>query len=556
MESSSLALGKGLNILTGETGAGKSLLIGAIGLILGKRLDSSRIFNPDKKCVIEARFQNIPSEILEDLSTGDAFDIEADNEILIRREASANGKSRAFINDTPVTLEVLRETTGRLVDLHGQHENQQLLNPAFQLQLLDNFAGIRSEVAAFHQLFKEVGTVANTLEDLRSNEKEARQQLDYYQFQLQELEAAHLDPEADDNIEERLNLLQNAGDITDTLSRASQGLFEDDQSLYNKLAEITFSLQKPAEQSQEIQQVLEKLNEAEATLQDAAHELSAIGENIDLDPAMLAELEERSDLLNRLKMKFGVQNIAELQALEKEFAEKVLGYSSIEDQIQACENDLNKLKAKLIKEGLKIEKARQKASAHLGKAVDKLLDGLGIPDGKFQLAIHRTRASDGMLEIEGQNIRPGKRGFNQVAFEIRTNKGMEMGSLAKIASGGEISRVMLAIKAALAERAALPVLIFDEIDTGISGETANKVARVMQTLSEKYQLIAITHLPQIAGRGTTHFQISKAVLGKNTVSMVAKLSQEDRILALAKMLSGDPPSTSAVENARELLGDN
>lgn len=555
IEEQELLPGKGLNILTGETGAGKSLLLGAIGLILGKRVDHSRIFNPDQKCVVEATFSELPPQTTSELEEIEAFDMEG-NEILIRREISSSGKTRAFINDTPVAVAVLKSVAARLVDLHGQHENQQLLSPDNQLGLLDQYAGSTYLAFAFGKALSGVRRTRKTLTELREQEKTARQQLDYYRFQVDELDKAELDPAEEERLDEQIELFQNAEEVKAGLTFGSQALYNDEQSLYNRLSEVLHQLEKGARLNPGIKAVSDKLEEFRYGLQDAGFELDKINADIDHDPGFLQQMTERQDLYNRLKMKFSARDVEELISMREEFRTQLDAFESIEGRIGEQELDLAKQEKELIRIGLELESKRAAAIKGLEDNVNALLREVSLPNAEFRVELERNLNDEGPLDVEETRVKPLATGLNTAAFHIRTNKGMPMGPLAQIASGGEISRVMLAIKAAMAEKAELAVLIFDEIDTGISGETANKVGKVMQKLAAHYQLIAITHLPQIAGKGHSHFQIYKESDAEKTVSRVRKLEKDARILELAKMLSGEHPTASAIKNAKELISSN
>ncbi|MEM0998366.1 MAG: DNA repair protein RecN [Bacteroidota bacterium] len=542
----------GFNILTGETGAGKSLLLGAIGLILGRRVDYSYIFNPDQKCIVEATFRSIPPQILADLGQMEEFDIE-DAEIIVRREARANGKSRAFINDTPVSLSLLRDVTGRLVDLHGQHENQLLLSQEQQVRLLDEYAGVRDRVRDFGGLLRTEQALRKEIAQLEADEREARKQEDFVKFQFKELDEAQLDAEEEAQLEEELQTLENAEEIKESLGFATDGLYDAEESLYNRLSEIIARLQSPAQLNSAIREQYERLEEVRYAMEDAARELESTNDTIDLDPGALADMQARMDLLNRLKVKYTAADVADL-IRQRDALDAQLGhFGSLGDQIAARQRELAALRQQLLAQGLKIEKARLAAAKKLKKTIDKLLHAVALEGAEFAVEVRRLPDPQGALEIEGQPHKVTPTGLNHVDFRIRTNPGMPMGPLSQVASGGEVSRVMLAIKAALAEQAELSVLIFDEIDTGISGETAQRVGAVMQQLAERYQIIAITHLPQIAGKGARHFKIFKEVIAGKTVSRLRALEPENRILELARMLSGADPTPSAIENARELI---
>ena len=548
----SLKPGAGLNILTGETGAGKSLLVGALGLILGKRLDSSYIFNPLEKCIIEARFENIPPVLLDKLSESDDFDLNDDG-IILRREATSEGKSRAFVNDTPVNLPTLKETASLLVDLHGQHENQQLLSRDFQLDLLDAYAGQLENVRVFGRLAANCFSQQRIIRELHEKEQEAKQQLDYFQFQFEELNSARLDPMADASLAQELDLLQNGAEIKEVMAGALEGLFEGDDSVYAILSSIKAQLGRYKAINPAIHGLWQRIQAAAAEIQDCAGDIEKIAENIDLDPAQLKHLEARNDLLNKLMLKFSVQSVEELVTLKESFSEKVGEFKSVERKIIEAEKELKKQIQEIEKLGLEIEKERKSAGTELAKEINHLLAEVGLKGADFSVQIDRLEKAGGLLKIDGKEIQPGKKGFNSIEFLISTNPGMPGGPIAKIASGGEISRVMLAIKAALATKADLSVLIFDEIDTGISGETARKVAKVMYLLAKKYQLIAITHLPQIAGIGDQHFLLFKENIGGKTLSRIRQLSLNERIEEVAKMISGADPTDAAIKNARELI---
>ncbi len=552
IDETDILLGPGLNILTGETGAGKSLLLGAIGLILGKRLDYGMIFHPDKKCVVEAVFQDLPPGLVLELQKIDDFDWD-DQLLTIRREASADGKSRAFVNDTPVNLQVLKDITGLLVDLHGQHQNQMLLAPEFQIKLLDQYAGTTAEAREFGKMLGELSKIRKQIAECEREEASARQQQDYFKFLLEELTTAKLSVEEEANLGQELELLEHAGEIKEGLGFASSTLYDDEASAYSQLSAVIDRLERAAKINPHIAAQQQNIQEARILIQEAVRELIHLNEAIDLDPGTLTTLQERSDMLNRLKKKFNVEGIAALITLRDEYQAKVGHFDSLGDKIAALQKELAKAEKSLITFGKALEASRQKVAKTLNASVDDLLRQVGLENAKFEVVVARNVDAQGILSIDSERIQPNAGGLNTVDFRIRTNAGMPMGSLGQIASGGEISRVMLAIKAALAEKAELSVLIFDEIDTGISGEIANKVGKVMAQLAKRYQLIAITHLPQIAAKGNHHFKIYKTVEAGTTTSHVASLDEDGRIMELAHMLSGADPSESAIRNAKELI---
>jgi len=542
----------GLTILTGETGAGKSLLVGALGLIMGKRADSS-VFMHEEKCVIEATFGQLSLRIVQELETFEDFDLEGD-EVFIRREIRPNGKSRAFVNDTPVSLQVLRQVSALLLDLHGQHENAVLLSQEKQIDLLDAYAEAQGLVTQFAEQLRAAEKIRKQIADLRSQEANAQSQLEFYQFQVQELEAADVKAGEEEDLEAELNLLQNSEEIREALGGAVERLYQEDASLYSQLSEILEPLQKVKDVNAQVNEEVSRLVEVQETLKESAFAFQAMLDTVENDPERLAFIEERLAVYHRLKLKYKAKTGADLVAIYQEVKGKLDDFSSLEERIAELEKDYQRQQDGLRETGLQLEAARIAAKPVLEEKIGSLLAQVGFNKSRFEIAVERTIHAEGDLHIDGEALRPTAKGLNKVYFLIQTNPGLPIGPLAQIASGGEISRVMLAIKAALAEKSEFPVLIFDEIDTGISGEIANKVGIVMQQLARQFQILSITHLPQIAAKGHQHFQIRKQVNGERTSSTIQPLSQQERIHIIAQMLSGEQPTDSALRNAQELIG--
>lgn len=549
-----VAFPKGLNILTGETGAGKSLLVGALGLIMGKRADNSVIFYSEEKCVVEAEFGDLPEAILNKISKKDDFDMEG-GRLLIRREVRPNGKSRAFINDTPVSLQVLKEVSSHLLDLHGQHQNQSLLQADKQLELLDTYAQCEDRVKDFGDQLKNCQQLRKKIQELEGKEAQARQQLEYLQFQLTELGEANLQADEEEQLESEFNLLQNSEDIREALNFAVNELYEQDASIYSQLSEVLNTLDKVAQVSSSLNAECERLREGQESIKEASFSLQNMLDTVESDPERLAFIEERLALYHKLRLKYGAQSSAELVTIYEGLQAQLDDFNSLEDQISTLNLQYSSVKENLIHSGLAIEKSRLRAKKALEQKIISLLNQVGFKKARFEVAVERHIHPEGMLEIEGERLKPTNSGINKVFFLIQTNPGLPAGPLNQIASGGEISRVMLAIKAALADKSAFPVLLFDEIDAGISGEVANKVGIVMKKLAEKFQILTITHLPQMASKGDYHFQIYKHVRGGKTYSSIKILSWEDRIKEIAIMLSGDAPSEGAIRNAKELMNE-
>lgn len=551
---SEIRFGEGLNILTGETGAGKSLLLGALGLILGKRVDYSMLFNPDEKCIVEAEFTHLPKETRKQLDAFEDFDLEGES-IIIRREATAAGKSRAFVNDTPVSLQTLKEVTGMLVDLHGQHENQLLLSPVQQLHLLDQYGKGLADAEKFAGLLKNARSIREKMRKLQDAEREARKQEDYLRFQVEELDAAKPDPEEAAELDQRVMRLQNSEELREALGASTDGIYDGEDSIYSRLSGFRNLLRKVAGKDEAISNHLKTLEEAASLLQEVSRDFQHILDELDVDPEALQEAELRLDTYNRLKMKFSAASVEELIEIREGFRQKLNEIGSLEGELLDLEVALRKAEKETVECGLNLEKIRNAAIPGLEKAVNQLLADVGFQNAAFRAALSRNESAEGAFTLDGKRIAASPDGFNKLEFRIRTNKGVPEGNLSQTASGGEISRVMLAIKAALAGRADLAVLIFDEIDTGISGETARKVGQVMKQLGKNYQIIAITHLPQIAGMGNQHYHIYKEDEGDQTISRIRELSANERVEELARMISGAALTPSAIENARELLKD-
>lgn len=544
----------GLNILTGETGAGKSLLVGALGLIMGKRADSSAVFFPDTKCVVEATFGNFSRQLHKKLESYEDFDFE-DAQLIIRREISPNGKSRAFINDTPASLHLVKEISNMLVDLHGQHENQSLLLPDQQMAVLDAFVGNQKPLQKFSQKLAELKEVQAEIRLLGKKEKEARHQQDFLDFQLEELKEANLQAEEEEQLEQELNLLQNSAEIRDALSFTCETLYnKEEHSAHEQVSEVVAQLEKFSNVGEEYKKHVEQLIESREVIKETSFALQNMLDVVDSDPARLSFIEERLAVYHNLKLKYKLRTGAELVAHYKTLSEQSDEFASLEGRIAELRGQEIDRKAKVLALGLALEDSREKGRKPLEKQINDLLTEVGFKDAELMMKIERNYQESGELELEGQSLRTTSNGINKIAFMIRTNPGLPMGSLSQIASGGEISRVMLAIKSALADRLEFPVLIFDEIDTGISGEIANKVGRVMQKLAERFQIISITHLPQIASKGNEHFMILKEIEKGRTISSVRKLGLDERIYQLARMINGDDPSESAIKNALEMIG--
>jgi DNA repair protein RecN (Recombination protein N) len=539
IDSLELDLNKGLNIITGETGAGKSILLGALSLILGERADKNVLLDKEKKCVVEGIFSTQNKDI-KDFFTNEGLDYET--QLILRREVNAEGKSRSFINDTPVTLSQLKELSQLIVDIHSQHETLFLRRQKFQLSVVDAFAVNENDLQKYNVDFSEYKTIQSRLSVLEEAEKKSKADQDYFQFLFNELDEASLKADEQEKLEEELNTATHAEEIKSSLDAAYSGLTGDEDNLLNRISKIQSLIQSAAKHSTAINELSERLKSVAIELKDISNEADRLGAEVVSNPGRMEEIQLRLDEIYRLEQKHRISTVAELIIIKSELEEKLKGIASIDDEIESCRNLLLVKKNILTAAAKRISEKRKVAIPKVEKEITRLLAAVNLPHAV--LKIEQTIAEDEKFTSDG---------IDSIQFLFSANKGVPIRNIEKAASGGELSRLMLCIKAAVAKLVSLPVMIFDEIDTGISGETALNVAAVLKQLSRNHQLIAITHLPQIAGRGDQHYFVYKQVAGKKTSAHVKLLSPDERIVEIAKMLSGDKPSAGAVENAKELL---
>jgi DNA repair protein RecN (Recombination protein N) len=546
----------GLNLLTGETGAGKSLLVNAIGLILGRRADSSVLLDAGKKCVVEAEFSHVPVWVLDEVRADFAsaeVDLGDEPTVIVRREIAPGGKSRAFVNDTPVTLALLKTLAERMVDLHGQSEGIRLLEPRVQLDAIDRFAGCTEAAANFGRQWQALKALHAEIAQLRTQEAEAARQLDYFRHQLTELTEAQLEPGEDERIEQQLTRLEHTEQILLTLGRQVEVLSGDEAGLSASLRTLARELERLASLDSRVAEPAQRIEAARVEIEAIADTLRAFAEDTDLDPREQERIAQRHDTYSRLKLKFAVRTAEELIALRDDFEGKVASYAAAPERIAALEAQAKALEGELAQLALQLHEARSAAAAELQPRIAGLLAEVGLPTARVSIVVSLLSSAVGSLMVAGERVAPDVRGASAVQFLVSTNPGLPLGPLQQVASGGEVARVMLALKTALAEQLGLSALIFDEIDTGISGEVAMKVGRVLERLAQDRQLLVITHLPQIASRHGHHFFLFKQNTGGRTATHLTELANEARVIEIAKMLSSDPPGDSALDNARQLL---
>ena len=528
----------GFSVITGETGAGKSIILGAIGLLLGQRADSKTIKQGADKCIIEAHF---------DLSRYDMQpfftenDIEYDTEdCIIRRELTATGKSRAFVNDTPVQLAMLKELGERLVDIHSQHQNLLLNKQDFQLNVVDILANDSNELDAYRQIYSDYRKAGQELAKLREDIERNRQNADFLQFQYQELTAANLHEGELEELEQKSDTMTHSEDIKSALYTADNALQGEDTGVIRSLRSSISALSSISGVFPDAKELAERMDSAYIELKDISAEISSHLESIDFDPAELDKINNRLDKLYDLQKKYRAERIEDLIAIRDELHLKLNNIENSDEALEALQQKVETLRADVEKRAGILTKQRSKAASLIEKDMQKRLAALGMPNVRFSIAIDKEE--------------PGSSGQDKVSFLFSANTSTPLQPVSQVASGGEIARVMLSLKAMISGAVKLPTIIFDEIDTGVSGKMAEKMAEIMQEMgSHDRQVISITHLPQIAALGSTHYKVSKKETAQGTTTGMTMLTADERVREIAQMLSGSDVSEAAIQNARELL---
>jgi len=533
----SINFSSGLSIITGETGAGKSILLGALGLVLGNRADLSSLKDTSTKCIVEAKVA-ISKYSLQDFFISVDLDYEA--ETIIRREILPSGKSRAFVNDTPVTLNVLNELRSKLIDVHSQHQTMQLSDASFQFEILDALAKNTDRIASYKRGFIQLSSLKKELLSLETAQKEANKQYDYNLHLFTELEDANIKEDEQSGLEEKLEKLNNIEDIKLNLSESLELSIHEEIGLQNVLNTLEFKISKIASFSKEYQELADRITSIKIEMDDIASELETANENVDFNPNEVEEINDRLQLLYNLQKKHYVNSNQELLLVFVELSDKVRRVESAEGELNNKKEQILAISEKLDAVAEKISKARTSAIPKLTKQLEFLLTDLGMENARFSIkaTLTNTYFNNGKDHLE---------------FLFSANKGGNFGELKKVASGGELSRIMLSVKKVLSENTQLPTIIFDEIDTGVSGEVSNKIAAIMGQMGNNMQVIAITHLPQIAAKGGNHYKVYKEEINGVTTTNLKQLSTEERIKEIAEMLSGKDISDSAMIHAKELL---
>lgn len=537
IEKLNIDFSNGFSIITGETGAGKSILLGALGLVLGKRADLSSLKNKDEKCIVEANFTISKYNLIPFFESND---LDYEEETIIRREILPSGKSRAFINDSPVNLQQLQELSQYLIDVHSQHQTLELSEEEYQFKILDSIANNHDLLSEFQAILKLHRSAKTSLQTKKSNLSELVKEKDYNEFLYQELESASLKAGELEELEQQYQSLNNVEFIKENLETLLSIGSEEEFGILKNLKEFKTLLQKNASFSAEFQSISERANSILIEFDDIIKELNRESELVFNDPEKLDILNQKLQLIYNLQKKHNVLTVEELIEIQNNLENKVVSLSTLEDEIANLENTIENYELQMDGIASKISKSRSEAIPKLSEKLIAILNLLGMPNVRFKIEI----------ELTSTYYTNGK---DKLQFLFSANKGTDFGLLKKVASGGEMSRIMLAVKSILAQYSKLPTIIFDEIDTGVSGEIANKMGEIMRDMSKTMQVFAITHLPQIAAKGSNHYKVFKIVVGENTVSELKLLNSDERIIEIAEMLSGKDISDSALNHAKALL---
>lgn len=527
----------GLSIITGETGAGKSILLGALGLVMGNRADLAALKDTEKKCVIEAQF-SVEGYALQELF--EELDLDYEQETIIRREILPSGKSRAFVNDTPVTLSVLNALKTKLIDIHSQHQTMQLSDVSFQFSVIDALAKNQAKIASYKRGLRTYNKLRKELKVLQEETEKSKEQYEYNLHLFNELEEASLKEGEQEVLEEKLDKLNNIEEIKLNLSEALSISINEEIGIQTLLNSLESKLQKISSFSKQYEELANRVTSVKIELDDVVTELESANEEVEFNPNEIEELNDRLQLIYNLQKKHSVSTISELQEIHTSLSEKVAQVEDAGGIVAQKEAEIKDVAKKLDEVAKMITTSRNKVIPKLKKELEYLLSELGMPNARFAIEL---LSSEEYLSNGKDNLQ----------FLFSANKGGNFGELKKVASGGELSRIMLSIKKILSENIQLPTIIFDEIDTGVSGEVSNKIAKIMQDMSAHMQVITITHLPQIASKGVQHYKVFKGEEKGVTTSNLKLLSEDERIREIAEMLSGKDVSESALIHAKELL---
>lgn len=541
--------GQGLTVITGETGAGKSIIMGALGLILGQRADAKAVRSDATKCVIEATF-DISQYGLEGYFKQNDLEYDASNTI-IRREIYATGKSRAFVNDIPVQLQMLRELGSHLIDIHSQHQNLLLGQDTFQLSVVDALAHNQYELGQYRTVYNELIALRRRIKELKEEATRNAQEEDYIRYQFAQLDDANLSEGEQEELEQEQELLSHAEEIKMGLCEMHEGLDSEQESLIQTLKSLAHKASDLSRIYPDVAEIAERLESDYIDLKDIADDLEGKAEDVNFDPQRMEQVDDRLSQLYSLQKKHNVSTVEELIELRDQFFERMQHIDNSDEEIQELERQNKQLTSQATKCAAALTATRRRAAEELQKALLEKVSYLGMPNLRFEVAINPTgSAADGASKAK-VNFTPS--GADQVEFLFSANKNQPLRPAGEVASGGEISRLMLGIKSLVASARTLPTIIFDEIDTGVSGDIADRMGHVMKELSGHLQVITITHLPQVAGKGNQHFRVYKADTADSTITHIEQLIGEQRLNEVARMLSGSNITPEALANAKTLI---
>ena len=552
-----IEFGSGLNIITGETGAGKSIIIDALNLILGERATQDEVRSGAEKTIVEGVFTISGNKKVHRLL--ERAEIEAEEEIIVRREVSAKGQSRAFVNDTPVPVGQLKELGDYLVDLHGQHEHQSLLRPETHIDLLDDFGGLDNLIKNFRSAYDDLNSELAEMKELISRREALKEKRELYAFQIKEIDAVNPQSGEIDQLESELKILENSEKLYEVSMKLYELLYDSESSIHDQLVMVRNQLEDLSSIDKTLEPLKADSETAKAIIDEITRSVQSYSSKIDFNPERLEEIRERLGVLSMFRKKYGGSLEAAIEYREKIGKEFQLA-ENFDEAIGKLEGNVEQQRQKLSEIAERLSSKRREVAERVMRSIVGVLAEIGIDNAKFEIVI-RNKVYDG----NGADIKPlvklgrdyyetNEKGFDFVEFFISTNVGEEPRPLAKVASGGEISRIMLALKTILAKSDRLPLLVFDEIDTGISGRIGSKVGKSLKNLSGFHQIIAITHLPQIAGMADVHFKVEKGVKGKRAVTSVSHLSEDERVLEVARLLSGEDVTQASISGAKELIG--
>lgn len=529
-------LSRHLNVITGETGAGKSIMLGALGLLLGNRADTKVLWNENEKCITEGTF-DIGAYSLQSIFESENLDYES--QTVIRREISPGGKSRAFINDTPVTLDIMKKIGMRLMDIHSQHETLDLGNRSFQLLVIDAFAANDASKIEYKNAWQHYVIAKEAFEALEHEANLLRQESDFVQFQLDELTKANLEENEQSQLESSLQIMEHAEEIKLKFNQVLAQLDRGDISATGMMNEVRSMFNSLINYSENYKKLADRFESVRIELVDIISELENEEEKIEFDGVKIEATKERLSLIYSLQQKHRMGTVAELIQLQNELQSKANKTSNLDEALAQLDKKLKDATARLNEKAEILSQSRKKCFKGFCKQMESLLGALGIPEAK--------------MNVEHQTVSPSLSGIDNIELLFSANKGIAPRPLAQVASGGEFSRLMFCIKYLLAEKTSLPTLILDEIDTGVSGEIAIRLGKMMKAMAEDHQLLTISHLPQIAAKADRHFYAYKDSKSKKTISQIKRLTDDERIEEIAKMIGGEKPSSLAKENARELI---